>query len=46
MVKRRYLNTKMICERCWWIWKRNLKSKVPMEFEEWLKNRDKPYEGS
>lgn len=38
---KKYINTRLVCERCWFIWRRNLHSKHPEPFNEWIENRTK-----
>lgn len=38
---KRYINTYLFCERCWWRWQGNSKSRNYIEFDEWIKKRTK-----
>lgn len=35
----RYLNMLMVCRTCYWSWKKNMKTKFALSFEDWLKER-------
>lgn len=37
-----YLNKYIVCERCYWKWRKHIKTKAPLEFKEWLKEVKKP----
>ena len=41
-IHRKYINTLLFCERCYWLWKKNLKSKDSSEFNDWVARKKKP----